>query len=116
VKRLTAFNQYLGEKVTAAVGTMWCAYVFTGLALISLPDAVHTGTAAIISWIAQTFLQLVLLSVIMVGQKSGNDWMVDELRDTHDVSLKQFDNIVKMLESLSTALGVPLPDKGEEDP
>jgi hypothetical protein len=39
------------------------------IALISLPTAITTGTAAIISWIAQTFLQLVLLSVIMVGQK-----------------------------------------------
>ena len=48
---------------------MWCAYVFALIALISLPDAIHTGTSALISWIAQTFLQLVLLSIIMVGQK-----------------------------------------------
>lgn len=48
---------------------MWCAYVFAAIALISLPAALAAGTAAIISWIAQTFLQLVLLSVIMVGQK-----------------------------------------------
>ena len=55
--------------ITNAVGTMWCAYVFAVLALISLPDAIKAGTAALIAWIAQTFLQLVLLSVIMVGQK-----------------------------------------------
>jgi hypothetical protein len=36
--------------------------------LISLPEAIRAGTAAIVSWVAQTFLQLVLLSVIMVGQ------------------------------------------------
>jgi len=48
---------------------MWCAYVFAGIALISLPAALQGGTAATVSWIAQTFLQLVLLSVIMVGQK-----------------------------------------------
>ncbi|KAB2642024.1 MAG: hypothetical protein DVB26_04015 [Verrucomicrobia bacterium] len=48
---------------------MWCAYVFAAIALISLPAALESGTAAIVSWIAQTFLQLVLLSVIMVGQK-----------------------------------------------
>ena len=48
---------------------MWCAYVFAAIALISLPSAIAAGTAAIITWIAQTFLQLVLLSVIMVGQK-----------------------------------------------
>jgi hypothetical protein len=48
---------------------MWCAYVFAAIALVSLPEAIHGGTAALVSWIAQTFLQLVLLSVIMVGQK-----------------------------------------------
>ena len=48
---------------------MWCAYLFTIIALISLPAAIHGGAATLISWIAQTFLQLVLLSVIMVGQK-----------------------------------------------
>ena len=50
------------------IGTMACAYVFALLALISLPDAIKAGRPAIISWIAQTFLQLVLLSIIMVGQ------------------------------------------------
>ncbi|QEM67594.1 hypothetical protein FO488_05125 [Geobacter sp. FeAm09] len=63
------FNALLGEKITRGVGTMWCAYAFALIALISLPEAVHTGTSALISWIAQTFLQLVLLSIIMVGQK-----------------------------------------------
>jgi len=55
--------------ITNIVGSMWCAYAFAGLALISLPEAVKGGTASLIAWIAQTFLQLVLLSVIMVGQK-----------------------------------------------
>ncbi len=48
---------------------MWCAYVFAAIALISLPAAIHGGVATLIAWIAQTFLQLVLLSVIMVGQQ-----------------------------------------------
>ena len=47
---------------------MWCAYVFSLFDLISLPAAIRSGPAAIVSWVAQTFLQLVLLSVIMVGQ------------------------------------------------
>ena len=63
------FNSFLGERITKSVGTMWCAYAFAIIALISLPEAIHTGTSALISWIAQTFLQLVLLSIIMVGQK-----------------------------------------------
>jgi len=66
---LARFNAWLGVKITSGVGTMWCAYGFAALALISLPDAIHQGRAATIAWIAQTFLQLVLLSIIMVGQK-----------------------------------------------
>ena len=62
-------NGRIAVMITNAVGTMWCAYVFGIIALISLPEAVRGGTAPLIAWIAQTFLQLVLLSVIMVGQK-----------------------------------------------
>lgn len=65
----TGFNGWLAVKITNVVGTMWCAYAFAALALISLPAAVRGGTATLIAWIAQTFLQLVLLSIIMVGQK-----------------------------------------------
>lgn len=63
------FNALLAVKITGAVGTMWCAYLFGVLALVSLPEAVRGGTATLIAWIAQTFLQLVLLSIIIVGQK-----------------------------------------------
>jgi hypothetical protein len=55
--------------ITNAVGTMWCAYVFAAIALVSLPAAIQGGAAALSSWITGTFLQVVLLSVIMVGQK-----------------------------------------------
>ncbi len=62
-------NTWLAVKITAIVGTMLCAYLFTILALISLPSALKTGDLIIIiAWIAQTFLQLVLLPVIIVGQ------------------------------------------------
>ena len=63
------FNGRLAVLITNGVSTMWCAYIFTIIALISLPSAIAGGTATLISWIAQTFLQLVLLSIIMVGQK-----------------------------------------------
>src|SRR5438309_5901195 len=68
-KRETLFNDWLAISITRVVGTMWCAYAFAGLALVSLPAAIRGGTATLIAWIAQTFLQLVLLSIIMVGQK-----------------------------------------------
>jgi hypothetical protein len=63
------FNSSLAVKITNIVGTMWCAYAFACLALISFPTAIKAGTATLVAWFAQTFLQLVLLSIIMVGQK-----------------------------------------------
>jgi len=63
------FNGRLALLITDKVGSMWCAYIFAFIAFISLPAAIRDGTTALISWITQTFLQLVLLSVIMVGQK-----------------------------------------------
>jgi len=65
------FNGRIATMITSAVGTMWCAYLFAIVALISFPVAIQGGTATFISWLAETFLQLVLLSVIMVGQKAS---------------------------------------------
>jgi hypothetical protein len=63
------FNAKAGLKITVVVGTMWSAYLFTVLALISAPSAFKSGnTIIIVAWIAQTFLQLVLLPIIIVGQ------------------------------------------------
>lgn len=63
------FNAALAVHITRGVGTMWCAYAFAALALVSLPSAIRSGSAVtLVSWISQTFLQLVLLSIIMVGQ------------------------------------------------
>jgi hypothetical protein len=69
LKDVEGFNAKLALIITRSVGTMACAYVFAGIALISLPAALSSGQVIIIvAWIAQTFLQLVLLSIIMVGQ------------------------------------------------
>ena len=69
VGEVEGFNAKLALVITRSVGTMACAYVFAVIALISLPAAINSGQVIIIvAWIAQTFLQLVLLSIIMVGQ------------------------------------------------
>ncbi len=62
-------NTRLALFITKAVGSMWCAYLFALLAIISLPAAISSHDPIIIvAWIAQTFLQLVLLPIIIVGQ------------------------------------------------
>ena len=68
-KKKLSLNDRIGLGITKRVGSMWAAYVFMGLSLVSLPAAIKSGdTVTIVAWVAQTFLQLVLLPVIMVGQ------------------------------------------------
>lgn len=81
--RMARLNGKIGLKITLVVGTMWAAYVFTLLALVSLPAILNetgwighpfphwmlnVGMIALVAWIAQTFLQLILLPIIIVGQ------------------------------------------------
>ena len=79
-------NAWLAVTVTKTVGSMWVAYVFAALALISLPAALRTGDViVIVSWIAQTFLQLVLLPIIIVGQniiQAANDMRAEADHET----------------------------------
>ena len=78
-----SFNDKLAVRITNVVGTMWCAYAFAALALISLPSAIKAGTATLVAWFAQTFLQLVLLSIIMVGQKVASAKSDMQLEQTY---------------------------------
>ena len=99
-KRETRFNDWLAVRITNIVGTMWCAYAFAVLALISLPAAITGGTATLISWIAQTFLQLVLLSIIMVGQNVASKKSDRQLEQTYrdaEALLKISDEIQQLL-------------------
>ena len=99
-EKKTDFNSWLAVKITNSVGTMWCAYVFAIIALISLPDAIKSGTSALIAWIAQTFLQLVLLSIIMVGQKVASEKSDQQLEQTYmdaEALLQITDDMHKLL-------------------
>ena len=63
------FNTWLAVRITKTVGSMWIAYLFACIALVSLPAALRSGDViVIVSWVAQTFLQLILLPIIIVGQ------------------------------------------------
>jgi hypothetical protein len=61
-------NGRIALVLTSVVGTMWCAYAFAILALAVVPQAIGGGLLTFVQWVSQTFIQLVMLSVIMVGQ------------------------------------------------
>jgi hypothetical protein len=66
------FNSALAVLITKSVGTMWAAYLFVLLALVSFPQALQAFASGDritgITWLSQSFLQLVLLPIIIVGQ------------------------------------------------
>ena len=66
------FNSWLGVLITQGVGTMWAAYAFMLIGFVSFPQALTSflkgDTVTGISWLSQSFLQLVLLPIIIVGQ------------------------------------------------
>ncbi len=98
-------NEWLAVKITNAVGTMWCAYLFTALTLISLPSAIAShNVLTIVSWIAQTFLQLVLLAVIQTGQNIIGDrqeHMIDQIEHNTlkiESTARRIEHIVRLME------------------
>jgi len=90
----------VGVFITRIVGTMLTAIVFTILALISLPAAIASHNPIIIvAWIAQTFLQLVLLPIIIVGQNIQSkhaEVMADEEFKTTQTTYKDLEHLIKV--------------------
>lgn len=100
----------LGEKIakviTSKVGTIWCAIVFCIIAFISFPSVIESKNPLIIvAWLAQTFLQLVLLPIIMVGQnlQSRHSEMLAEATYENDIDMHK--DIDEMKKDLKTLLG-----------
>lgn len=63
----------LALRITAMVGTMAAATVFTLLALVALPSVLGLTlfpprTLLIVGWISQTLIQLVMLAILQLGQ------------------------------------------------
>lgn len=105
---LGRINNYIAVKITQIVGSMWCAYIFVLLTLISLPAAIEShNTIVIVSWIAQTFLQLVLLPIIIVGQNvqaAASDARAKHDHDTLNAIHTLSDEIYKINEQQTTIL------------
>jgi hypothetical protein len=89
-------NAKVALVLTKVVGTMWCFYVFNGIALVSLPSAVNSGSLTVlINWVSSNWIQLILLPALMVGQNLQSA--------TADVrAAKTFADTEKILDRLDT--------------
>ena len=64
-----SFSEKIAKFITDKIGTMACAVLFALLTFVSLPAVIGShDIVLIIAWITQTFFQLVLLPIIIVGQ------------------------------------------------
>ncbi len=112
------FNKKVAIAITRYVGTMTCFWVFCCLALLSLPAVlsafsvfhgvfpsvlIKVSIIALVAWIAQTFLQLVLLPSIMVGQNLQN-----EASDAR--AAKTFEDVEVVIDRLDTKTAGGLAD------
>lgn len=96
-----AWHERLALKITSFVGSMICASLFTIISLLSLPAALSThNIVVIVGWFAQTFLQLVLLSIIMVGQNLQQRHAELLAEETYDATVKDEINTEEIISKL----------------
>jgi hypothetical protein len=105
-------NGKVALTLTTVVGTMWCAYAFALLALVALPSALQGGSLLnLIQWISQTFIQLVMLSVIMVGQNilgRASDKRAEMTYDDADATFHEAEQIQAHLKEQDQAVNALL--------
>lgn len=111
-ERPAGINGRLAVGLTAVVGTMWCAYAFAALALAALPSAIQAGSIlALVNWVSQTFIQLVMLSVIMVGQaimSKASDERAEMTFKDADATFHEAEQIQQHLKAQDDALNALL--------
>ena len=103
------FNTWLAVKITKSVGTMWAAYLFTVIAVGGAVAVVTNNVfwTAVSVLISQTFLQLVLLPIIIVGQNvisASQDARAEQdhltLTTLHAINVQQLEIIKQSRELL----------------
>lgn len=112
------FNQKIAVILTTYVGTMFTAYGFAALAIVGLFGVLailSPSVYTLVAWLSQTFIQLVLLPVIMVGQNVLNKHaelqateqykaVMNTEHDTEQIAIhlsKQDELILQILKSLT---------------
>jgi hypothetical protein len=101
---INKFNDWLAVKITNGVGTMWCAYIFAAIAIYGGTTVNWSKASEVVQWISQTFLQLVLLSIIMVGQKVISKASDKQAQETHDTIMVSHQELLHLVRELHAAI------------
>jgi len=96
LRAVDGFNAKFALLLTKVVGTMWTFYVFNGIALVSLPSAIRSGSLVVlINWVSSNWLQLILLPSLMVGQNL-------QAATADERAMKNFEDTEVILDRLDT--------------
>jgi hypothetical protein len=93
-------NDKIAIVLTNGVASMWCAYAFAILAILGFPG-LHASPTQWVQWISQTLIQLVMLSVIMVGQKVLGRHQEIQSEEQFNTTKKIFEDILQIMQHLS---------------
>ena len=100
-KEKLTISDKIGIWIANKVGTMSCFIIFCILAFISFPAALKShDIITIVSWIAQTFLQLVLLSLLQISSNRQSQHSEIMAEVDYEINLKA----EKEIEELKTLI------------
>lgn len=101
----SGFNTRVAVALTKGVGTMWTAYTFAVLAVIGLfaiLGLLSPIIATLVAWVSQTFLQLVFLPIILVGQNVLGRKAELQSDEQYRTTMSAYHDIEQILNHLST--------------
>jgi len=105
---LARVNAALGVRITASVGTMYCAYLFAVIGIMGVVGALTNNVrlVLIVGAVSGYFLQLVLLPIIIVGQNVQAAASDARAQATYDDASPVLAEALKIQEHLATQDGV----------
>jgi ABC-type multidrug transport system fused ATPase/permease subunit len=109
-QKAAGINTRIAVGLTKTVGTMWTAYTFAALAVVGLMAIIGLLSpivALLVVWISQTFLQLTLLPIIMVGQNvlgRKSELQADEQFNTTMSSYNDIEQVIRHLSAQDAEL------------
>jgi len=89
-------NTKIAVFVTNLLGNMWCAYFFVFLAILGFPGF-HATANQYVQWTSQTFIQLVALSILSVGQDVISRHQQLQAQEMFDTTQKSFHDVEQIV-------------------
>ena len=104
------FNDWLAVKITQGMATMWCAYAFLFWSLIPI---VWPETQRTVFYVSGGIIQLVALSLIMVGQTVLGEASENQAKVTHDMVLETHGIVMEDLLIVKRQLAIACEERNQ---